>query len=152
MSENLERLLELNIQASNRTTHAVRAFVRFLFIQLVAITLAGFLIAVGGLFPEAGGAFFFVLGFLVWIIGVFVSSSAGWSELALSDVPVEKDGFVKTSSLDEGPSSSEIKVNQERAEKRMTESNKSDWIMAGRPDLSTWDVGYEDFNSWLERQ
>lgn len=41
----IESLLEESIRASNRTTHAVRAFVRFLFIQLVAITLAGFVVA-----------------------------------------------------------------------------------------------------------
>ena len=38
--DKLAKLLEKNIEASNRTTHAVRAFVRFLFIQLSFLTAA----------------------------------------------------------------------------------------------------------------
>ena len=43
MNQSLSKLIELqnrSIEAQNRTTRAVRAFVRFLFIQLAAITLA----------------------------------------------------------------------------------------------------------------
>ena len=72
------------VRAQNRTTHAVRAFVRFLFIQLTGITCAVFLwnmsIAVEGNT---------VIGFLaavVWLGAVIWSSAAGWDELRKSNV------------------------------------------------------------------
>lgn len=94
--ENVERLLIEQIKASNRTTRAVRAFVRFLFIQLVFITAALGINVLGTVFqdpaecaygicpPNTGAQ---VLAGFVWLIGVFWSSAAGFSELGLSEVP-----------------------------------------------------------------
>lgn len=84
------------IAASNRTTRAVRAFVRFLFIQLTATTASVFIWNLGSQFQdpsqcyagicEPNGAALF-LAVVVWIVGVIWSSFAGWTELAYSDIP-----------------------------------------------------------------
>jgi hypothetical protein len=92
----IEKLLKQNIEASNRTTYAVRAFVRFLFIQLVGITAAFFLnsLATASVDPircaYSGDncepiVALQVLAFLIWIGAVIWSSNVGWKELALSD-------------------------------------------------------------------
>lgn len=85
------------IQSQNRTTHAVRAFVRFLFIQLAATTLA---IAVWQLSNFnidqyqcatsgercSGNSFLQLVAAGIWVVGVIWSSRAGWSELEESEV------------------------------------------------------------------
>jgi hypothetical protein len=98
MSENndLASLLQESIRASNRTTHAVRAFVRFLFIQLSFVTAAFLTWQVALAFPDeenctpmgcAPSVFWnYLIGALL-IIGVWLSSRAGWSELEKSEVP-----------------------------------------------------------------
>ena len=95
MSENTEALLKELVRSTNRTTHAVRAFVRFLFIQLSAITLALFVFNVGNLFQDSSECSYGIcppneltalVAGLIWIVGVIWSSSAGWSELAQSDI------------------------------------------------------------------
>ncbi len=75
------------IAATNRTTHAVRAFVKFLFIQLAAISLA-LLIFVFSLYllPLEFQQGAIVIAALIYIVGVFWSSAAGWIELGLSDI------------------------------------------------------------------
>jgi hypothetical protein len=84
------------IAASNRTTRAVRAFVRFLFIQLTATTAAVVIWNLGSQFQDRsqcfagvcepnGVAVFFAI--VVWIVGVVWSSVAGWTELSYSDIP-----------------------------------------------------------------
>ncbi len=92
----IEQLLKQNIEATNRTTYAVRAFVRFLFIQLVGITAAFVLnsLATANVDPircaYSGDncepiVALQVLAFLIWIGAVIWSSNVGWKELALSD-------------------------------------------------------------------
>ena len=94
MSET-EKLLQELIQATDRTTRAVRAFVRFLFIQLAAITLAIVVFQLGvitqdtsecafGICPPNG--FTTTVAALIWIGGVIWSSMAGWEELGLSEI------------------------------------------------------------------
>jgi uncharacterized membrane protein len=75
-------LLQESIDAQNRTTHAVRAFVRFFFIQLVAATIALPLVYFGTILVAPG---LVLIAFLVLVVGIVWSSSAGWSELGLSD-------------------------------------------------------------------
>jgi len=92
--QNLGKLLVESIAASNRTTHAVRALVRFLFIQLSFLTAAYVVWQLGLAFPdpnncsafgcEPHGLVSFVVSALV-ITGVLVSSVVGWKELSLSD-------------------------------------------------------------------
>ena len=85
------------VRAQNRTTHAVRAFVRFLFIQLTGITLAVFLWNISLAFVDeqacfqngdncTGNAFLQFLAAIVWLVAVIWSSSAGWDELNKSNI------------------------------------------------------------------
>jgi Na+/melibiose symporter-like transporter len=88
-SKNETSEYSLLIQAQNRTTHAVRAFVRFLFIQLSALTLATFIFFVSFQLVNEEGApntFLLIMGGVIWIIGLVWSSSAGWSELEKSNI------------------------------------------------------------------
>lgn len=94
--KDMSALLEESIKASNRTTHAVRAFVRFLFIQLSFITGAYFAWQVGLAFADEDSCnafgcqpngFFYFLVFALVTTGVILSSRAGWHELSLSEVP-----------------------------------------------------------------
>ena len=85
------------IRAQNRTTHAVRAFVRFLFIQLTGITLVVFLWNLSlTLIDEqdcfqsgdncGGNTSIQLLAGITWIATVIWSSYAGWEELNKSNV------------------------------------------------------------------
>jgi uncharacterized membrane protein YidH (DUF202 family) len=92
--DKLSKLLEKSIEASNRTTHAVRALVRFLFIQLSFLTAAFVLWQIGLAFPDEGscsvvgcepyGFVSFFVAVLI-ILGVVISSAVGWKELSLSE-------------------------------------------------------------------
>lgn len=81
---NLDESTKQIILAQNRTTHAIRAVVRFLFIQLTAITLA---FIIGGLGSALGNAFVIFIAVVIYIIGIIWSSNAGWSELEKSNIP-----------------------------------------------------------------
>lgn len=93
---NVEKLLKKSIEASNRTTHAIRALVRFLFIQLSFLTMAFLIWQIGLQFPDEDTCTVlgcqpnwfvtFVVGALI-VAGVILSSRAGWYELGLSEVP-----------------------------------------------------------------
>ena len=88
-SKNETSEYSLLIQAQNRTTHAVRAFVRFLFIQLSALTMATFLFFISFQLENEEGApntFLLLMGAVIWIVGLVWSSNAGWSELEKSNI------------------------------------------------------------------
>jgi Na+/melibiose symporter-like transporter len=88
-SKNETSEYSLLIQAQNRTTHAVRAFVRFLFIQLSALTMATFLFFISFQLENEEGApntFLLLMGVVIWIVGLVWSSNAGWSELEKSNI------------------------------------------------------------------
>jgi hypothetical protein len=100
-NKGLDELLQKNIEASNRTTHAVRALVLFLFIQLTGITIALVLnsIATANYDPvrcASSGSncepmvWLQVVAFLVWVCAVIWSSSVGWTEIGLSRPVVRK--------------------------------------------------------------
>jgi hypothetical protein len=85
------------IAAQNKTTHAVRAFVRFLFIQLSGLTAAGLVWYVSLLFIDQGECINYgdkcdgnaplqLLAIAIWIGTVIFSSNAAWSELGKSDI------------------------------------------------------------------
>lgn len=85
------------IAAQNRTTHAVRAFVRFLFIQLTGITLAVFFWNLSTITVDqqscfvrgtncTGNPFLQLVAIAVWVAAVILSSRAGWSELEKSKI------------------------------------------------------------------
>ena len=75
-------VLERIEKASNRTTYAVRAFVRFLFFQLSATTIGSMLAAVAAAtsLPWLG-----VLGGIVTTGGLFWAGYAGRAELNKSN-------------------------------------------------------------------
>ena len=75
-------LLREIVKASNRTTRAVRAFVRFFFIQLTSIGVA-FLLFQGG--QATSSSFWMLIASAVWLVGLVVSLREGWRELRLSD-------------------------------------------------------------------
>ena len=97
-----ELLLEL-VRASNRSTHAIRALVRFIFIQLSFITLAYILNIFADSFIDTErcfdygkdctpNAFFSFLSFVAIVAGIIISSRVGWAELKQSDVPNVNSG------------------------------------------------------------
>jgi hypothetical protein len=83
-------LLQENIAAQNRTTHAVRAFVRFFFIQLAAATIALTMFYFGTYNDDRA---LVIAAFLVFLGGITWAIVAGWTELALSDrsAPARKE-------------------------------------------------------------
>ena len=91
------------IAAQNRTTHAIRALVRFLFIQFASITLGTFLWMLAGNSVDAYRCSQYgtscdpnvplqILAYIVWIAGIFISSQIGWKELEASNIPGENSG------------------------------------------------------------
>ncbi len=82
--ENKETLAALQRieAASNRTTYAVRAFVRFLFIQLSATTFGSVLAAAAA---ALGWPWLGVAGGLVTVAGLFWAGFAGRAELRKSN-------------------------------------------------------------------
>jgi hypothetical protein len=144
----IEGLLEESIRASNRTTHAVRAFVRFLFIQLVAITLAGFVFAYANIVdPVEPPAILLLIGGAIWVGGVIYSSIEGWKEVAKSDVPEDSD---KESGTYDAP---QVEVELDAARfSRLTGKQKDAWRKKAQPDLRTWNFDEVAFEAWLERQ
>jgi hypothetical protein len=123
--DRLAKLLQKNIEASNRTTHAVRALVRFLFIQLSFLTAAAVLWQLGLAFPDPSNCTILgcepngiiaALVVLLVITGVILSSIAGWDELGKSDVNLEQaDAYMS----EEERAKAEVlrKAEQEREEK-----------------------------------
>lgn len=84
-SPEVERLLRAIVVSTGKTTHAVRAFVRFLFIQLSATTLAGLFIFWSNPFSNESNDFLFWVGALIYLGGFVWSSAAGWHELSESE-------------------------------------------------------------------
>lgn len=86
-TEETESLLRESIAASNRTTRAVRALVRFLFVQFFATLVAVGFWALGLAFEEV---WLLVAAFIVLIVGLIWASTVGLDELAKSDPDSEK--------------------------------------------------------------
>lgn len=84
-NDEIHELLKQNIEASNRTTHAVRAIVRYAFLQISITTVTGVLYAVGA--STNLNAIFVPTASVVWLAG---SIFAGWTarnDLKNSKVP-----------------------------------------------------------------
>jgi ABC-type multidrug transport system fused ATPase/permease subunit len=81
---NLDESTKQIILAQNRTTHAIRAVVRFSFIQLTAITLA---LIIGAFGNAIDNGFMIFIAAVIYIVGIIWSSNAGWSELGKSNIP-----------------------------------------------------------------
>jgi len=105
----VEEFLQKNIEASNRTTHAVRAFVSFVLIQLAFGTIAAIL----SLIATANSITWLIwVAVLIWVVGVFLSSNAAWGELNASEIPssyVPSSGRSRASNSTAGVSSKATK-------------------------------------------
>lgn len=95
--DDLRIFLDDLIRAQNRTTYAVRAFVRFLFIQLIGTTIAIVLWNTSTAFIDSqecsayatncsGNTFLQFLAAAVMIGSIIWSSQAGWEELGKSNI------------------------------------------------------------------
>ncbi len=93
----LIQLQQESIRATNRTTHAIRALVLFIFYQLAASTAAAFFYGIGlGITSSSDecqnsgicepNAFFIVVSALIFLGGVIFSSMKGWEEIGKSDL------------------------------------------------------------------
>lgn len=98
---NRETTLEDVVRATNRTTHAVRAFVLFLFYQLTALTIAYMVYSLAEIVGNSDencpyeartlnlcspNSFLLFLAGVIWITGIVLSSRVGWSEIQKSDM------------------------------------------------------------------
>ena len=84
-NDEIHELLKQNIEASNRTTHAVRAIVRYAFTQISITTITGVIYAVGA--ATNFNALTVPPASVVWLAG---SIFAGWTarnDLKNSKVP-----------------------------------------------------------------
>ena len=81
----LVNLLRANIEASNRTTHAVRAIVRYVFLQLTITTVCGVLYAVGA--ATNLNQIFVPISSIAWIAGTVYASVSARRDLKASAVP-----------------------------------------------------------------
>ena len=81
----LVNLLRANIEASNRTTHAVRAIVRYVFLQLTITTVCGVLYAVGA--ATNLNQIFVPISSIAWIAGTIYASLSARRDLKASAVP-----------------------------------------------------------------
>ncbi len=107
-------LLRESIAASNRTTRAVRAFVRFIFIQFFTGLAVAVLWSLAAAYEEGG---LMVVAFLVALGGLIWASIVGFEELAKSDPDsslVQTDYSLDSPRLGSGGSKSAEKLLQER--------------------------------------
>ncbi len=146
--DRLVALLERQIEATDRVNHAVRAIVIPSLIMLVAILLASPFLLIG-FFVDYSGLALFLAGTILFVgaIWAIVSQikesvlSAIPSGIALPSPDVEVSaGITKASS---SPADAE-------KEELLSVGQHSDWVAAGKPELSTWD-GQQSFSEWLKR-
>lgn len=85
MDQEIADLLKQNIEASNRTTHAVRAIVRYAFTQISITTITGIVYAVGA--AANLNAISVPIASAVWLIGSIFAAWAARNDLKASKVP-----------------------------------------------------------------
>ena len=103
----LSQAEEWIIQAQNRTTHAIRALVRFVLIQFVTLTFGAIMYVLGiaaqsardcQRYGDCGASWFLIfIGSIIIIFGVITSIRACRSELKQSEVPVYENAWIKES-------------------------------------------------------
>lgn len=85
MDKEITELLKQNIEASNRTTHAVRAIVRYAFTQISITTITGVIYAVGA--ATNFNALTVPLASAVWLVGSVLAAWQARNDLKNSKVP-----------------------------------------------------------------
>ena len=148
----LEELLEQNIQAQNRTTHAVRALATYFLIQIAWGIPAGILLTLG----TANANFTaLVFGMFLLVVGFLHAFARATSELKKS-APIGKASrsqyAADGASLPESPSDGEWLASNWLEARRILDSKQmSSWEKAGQPALAKWvSLGKPDFNEWLQ--
>lgn len=132
-----KELLTETVAASNRTTHAVRAIVRFLFIQLAASTVAILILLLGSMTQNG---FLSALGLSVLVAGVIAASVAGWGELKKSEVPERSPALVSRTSREE---------ESQRKVELLSSVERALWEQRGMPNLYYWNETIERFEDWI---
>jgi hypothetical protein len=84
-NQEIADLLRQNVEASNRTTHAVRAIVRYAFTQISITTITGILYAFGA--AANLNAIFVPVASAVWLIGSVFAAWTARNDLKASKVP-----------------------------------------------------------------
>lgn len=94
----LEELMEKSIEASDRTTHAVRALVRFALIQ-ITVTITAVILGGLGSVLLGGVDTGLIVGIAVLVIGGIYGLAAGWDELRKSDDTVQRASLQEAGSI-----------------------------------------------------
>lgn len=158
--------LQQNTQASNRTTHAVRAIVLFFFIQLGFVIAAVFVSFLGtaALANGDGNGYFGSLIFasLLAVTGFITSVVVGMKEIGASRI--------STSSSDQTIENQNRAANANDLSAKlvkavgplsdddfnkvvtMLEREKAMWEKAGKPSLASWSPLLESFETWFKKQ
>lgn len=84
-NQEIVELLRQNVEASNRTTHAVRAIVRYAFTQISITTVTGILYAFGA--AANLNAIFVPVASAVWLVGSILAAWTARKDLKASKVP-----------------------------------------------------------------
>lgn len=176
IDRSIEELLKENIQASNRTTHAVRAFVLFLFVQLTFATAAWGTWQVGlavasskdcGLLPCSPDDGWSVAVTLLVTAGIWISSQIGWNELAKSKVSAvaysnSSSLYLAETSAPQGSTFTHEDLKTLLADyvenpikfmdEFLTPDQVKAWAKSGAPHLGAWiNLGMPKFETWLRR-
>jgi len=142
MNTDVNELLEESIRASNRTTHAVRAFVKIFLIQLSTATVVLAIYFLATISPSGSSTFLVSIAVITWLVWAI---SVGWTELGLSKIPLPGSGSNSEKSNSKRPDDS---ISNLRKEYQITTAEHKLWLEAGSPDLSAWDAK-SDFAQWL---
>ena len=145
--DRLVALLERQIEATDRVNHAVRAIVIPSLIMLVAILLASPFLLIGFFVDYFEGVLF--LAGIILLVGAIWAIVSQIKESVLSAIPsgiaLPSPDVKASTRTAETPSS----LADPEKEELLSVGQRSDWVMAGKPELSTWD-GQQSFSEWLK--
>jgi hypothetical protein len=130
------QLLKANLEAQNRTTHAVRSFVRFYLIQVVSVLVAAPLYAWG---IAAAEVFPLILAGAILVIGLIWALAVCWLELEQSDEAEDPEDQVEHAFV--APSDGTLRERFESIAPLMGKRYVEIYSVAGQPS-SRVDVGY----------
>lgn len=136
----LAELMKAQIAATNRATRAVRAIVIPSTIVLITLLISIPIFFFGLFSDDFSGAF--ILAALVLLAGGIYATYSQIEEARLSEIPADSFGA--------SPSGTAVSsADSPEKEELLSPSERSDWVMAGKPGLSSWD-GQQRFSDWLK--
>lgn len=146
--EEVVTLLKELVVASNRTNHAVRAIVRPVYTQLITYLI---LLPLVAFFAFTGDNGWLVIVGAVALAGTAISIAALASELKSSNIPYDfSDELIRDYESQAAQSNGKQSFEHDPAKEDMlSPSERTDWVMAGKPGLASWD-GIADFSKWLK--